>query len=86
MLLNNQEIKEEIKKYWKIGEKNYNNLKPMGHSKSSYNRDVNRDTILPKGGKKSLNTLNLHLKPTREKNKKPLNWEEGKKSWKSKQK
>ena len=52
----------------------------MGHSKSSYNRDINGDTILPQEIRKTLNTLNLHSKPTREKNKKPLNLEKGKKS------
>ena len=62
----------------------------MGHSKSSYNRDVNSDTVLPQEIRKTLNTLNLHLKPTREKNNKTLNLEEiiflrGKKSWKSRQ-
>ena len=70
--------------------KTYNYLKPMGHSKSSYNRDVNSDTVLPQEIRKTLNTLNLHLKPTREKNNKTLNLEEiiflrGKKSWKSRQ-
>lgn len=70
MLLNNQEIRGNekiLKDKWT----NDNNLKPMGHSQSSYNRDVNSETILPQEKRKTINTLNLHLEPTREKNKNP---------------
>ena len=42
----------------------------MGHSKSSYNRDVNRDTILPKGGKKNLKHPKLTLKTNQREEKK----------------
>ena len=47
MLLNNQEITEEIKKYLEANDNEHDNPKPMGCSKSSSKREVYSNTILP---------------------------------------
>jgi len=52
MLLNNQQIREEIKKEIKICNRNkwkwkHNNPKPMGFSKSSAKGKVHSNTSLP---------------------------------------
>ena len=67
MLLNNQwiieEIKEEIKRYIEKWQWRYNNPKPMGHSKSSSEREVYSNTILSQERRKNANKqLTLHLK------------------------
>ena len=50
MLLNDQriteEIKEKIKRYLQTNDNKYNNPKSMGHSKSSSEKEVYRNTIL----------------------------------------
>ena len=40
----------------------YNKPKSMGHSKSSSEREVYNNTVLPQERRKSSNNLNLHLK------------------------
>ena len=58
MFLNSQqvteEIKREIKKFLETND-NENNSKPMGCSKSSYNREAYSNTILPQETRKTLN-------------------------------
>ena len=50
----------------------YDNTKPMGHSKISYEREVYSNTILPQERRKTSNNLTLHLKqPEKKKQTKP---------------
>ena len=58
--LNNHQVTEEIKREVKKISRNkwqwkHNNSKPMGRSKSSSNREVYSNTILPQETRKTLN-------------------------------
>ena len=68
MLLNNQEITEEIKKYLETNDKEkHDDPKPMGLSKSSLKREVYSNTILPQEARNISNKQpNLTLKAIRE--------------------
>ena len=72
MLLNNQQIIEEIKKEIKIciemnENENHNNLKPMGHCKSSAKGKIHSITGLPQETRKKSNKQpNPTPKATRE--------------------
>ena len=85
-LLNNQEIteeiKEEIKKYLETNDnENTMTQKLMGCSKSSSNREVYSNTILPQEIRKiSAKNLTLHLKQLEKRTKKNPKLAEGMKS------
>ena len=71
MLLNNQwiieEIKEEIKRYTETNDMKIQHPKPMGHSRSSSEREVYINTVLSQERRKmQINNLTLHLKASRE--------------------
>ena len=55
MLLNNQEITEEIKKYLETNDWKHDGPKPMGCSKSSFKKEVYSNTILPQEARKISN-------------------------------
>ena len=62
MFLNNQKVIEEIKRGKNSGKKwqwEQDNSKPVGYSKTSYNREVYCNTVLPQERRK---TSNRHLK------------------------
>ena len=71
MLLNNQwiieEIKEEIKRYTETNDMKIQHPKPMGHSRSSSEREFYINTVLSQERRKmQINNLTLHLKASRE--------------------
>ena len=62
MLLNNQEVTEEIKKYLETNDDENTTPKPMGCSKRSSKREVYSNTVLPQETTNISNNLTLHLK------------------------
>ena len=80
MFLNNQKVIEEIKRGKNSGKKwqwEQDNSKPVGYSKTSYNREVYCNTVLPQERRK---TSNRHLKQLEDEAEKTPKLVEGKKS------